>query len=506
MPVPTRPPYYEGDPFAFEEYKLSAHAFNEQSDVTNEFALKWIQKRIKFRFGGYRQGLILVEGSTIDSFLNSVEGCVYNPEYLRRWIAKEFVWRRRSQKAVRVCARWARVARQTRVEELRAVMFSEWFMEAASEALPRPVVGKFEASISSQVLKGERCRLFTEFLSRIYPTHRKGRDLEEKEPSRSKCDQGHLQYGNDPRGLATPEGFASGGDPERIATPEGATARAAQGIQGTLDRKVQRHRARIAKDRDACKACQGIKCEELKKCSMYLSLNTCKRLAIVKNNLYCYLCLSKCHMLRDCTCGQPLCPINDCNEIFHPLLHWHKVPRMQRRPVEADKGGGDEPMDGREAVHACSGIEGATLLPSQTIMAGNGQRFNVLYDTGSQVTLISESCAKLLGAKRVGTSNLEVTGVGLGKTCPKDIFEITLTSREGDPYEILAHGVETLSIKLPETDLSSFADAFPDADLCASGQVGSIDMLIGLDNAGMMPKEIKRIGDMMLFELQFQNG
>ena len=145
------------------------------------------------------------------------------------------------------------------------------------------------------------------------------------------------------------------------------------------------------------------------------------------------------------------------------------------------------------------------MLPSQTIIAKNCQKFNVLYDTGSQITLISESCAKLLGAERVGASNLEVTGVGLGKTCPKHIFRITLTSRDGNPYEILAHGVEALGIKLPETDLSSFENAFPDADLYASGQVDSIDMLIGLDNAGMMPKEVKRTGAMMLFESQFKN-
>ena len=202
----------------------------------------------------------------------------------------------------------------------------------------------------------------------------------------------------------------------------------------------------------------------------------------------------------------PPCPINDCNEIFHPLLHRHKVPRIQTGLVEADKGGGDGSRGGREAVHTCSGIEGVTMLPSQTVMANNGQKFNVLYDTGSQITLISEKCAKLLGAKRVGTSNVEVTGVGLGKTCPKNIFRITLASREGAPHKILAHGVEELGPKFPETDLSSFKDAFPDAGLCASGHVDSIDMLIRLDNAGMMPKEIKRIGAMILFECQFQNG
>ena len=173
---------------------------------------------------------------------------------------------------------------------------------------------------------------------RFNPANSEGRDSEDKGPFRSMCDQGHRQQGNDPRGLSTPEGVAGAGDPEGIATPMGTTTGVAQGILGTLDRKVRRHRARIEKDGDACKACQGINCEELSSCLKYLSLSPCKRLAIVKNHLYCYLCLSKYHMSRDCIMGTPQCSLSNCKEIFNPLLHWHRIPRIpkdQRRQTRA---------------------------------------------------------------------------------------------------------------------------------------------------------------------------
>ena len=242
----------KGTRLPLRNIKYPARAFFVQSEAKCELALKWIRKQIRFRMEENRIAWILVKDSTIESFLKTVEDRVYNPEYLRDWIARELAQTKRGQERVSLCARWAGEARKTRVETLRTIMFSEWFRKVAGAALPPKVVREFEASVPPQADKRERSRLFVEFLCRINPTHGKGRDLEEKVPHRSKCDQGHLQYGNDPRGLATPEGFAGGGDPEGIATPMGTTTGIAQGILGTLDRKVQRHRARIEKDRDAC--------------------------------------------------------------------------------------------------------------------------------------------------------------------------------------------------------------------------------------------------------------
>ena len=205
MPVPLRPPHYEGDPFGFEEFKLSARAFFEQSESTEELVLQQIRNRIKVKNMKYRQGQDRGKSDNIEFILNSVERCVYNPEYIRKWIIRKVGYSKGGKPSIRLLIDWAKQGILTRVETLRAVLFSKWFMDTARAAMPYREVVKFDASI--------------EFLSRINPPPKGGRDLEEKGPHRSRYDQGHLQYGSDPRGLATPEGIAGGGDPEGIATP-----------------------------------------------------------------------------------------------------------------------------------------------------------------------------------------------------------------------------------------------------------------------------------------------
>ena len=250
MTIPSRPPYYEGDPFYFEEFKVSARAFFEQSGSTEKLMLQQIRDRIKVPYVQYRLKKMLTKCNTVDDFLNLLESGVYDPEYVKRWFVLSMYRKGRITK-VRFCATVANQAIGTRVETLRVAIFSDWFAAAARAVLPSAEVERFEASIFPQVVEGERSRLFIEFLSRINPPLNEGRDLEEKGPQGLKLEHGHLQYGNDPRGLATPKGVAGEGDPEEIATPVGTTPGMTQRNLGTLDSKVQRHRARIEKDRDA---------------------------------------------------------------------------------------------------------------------------------------------------------------------------------------------------------------------------------------------------------------
>ena len=205
MSVPIQAPRYDGDPFALENYKVSARAFFIQSKQPKcELTLKHIQSKIKIRIGGSQRSFFLVKGGTIDSFLKTVKDRVYNSEYLREWIASELAQTKKGPERVSLCARWAREARKTRVEMLKTIMFSEWFRKVASAALPPWLVKGFEVSASPQADEGERSRLFVEFVYKFNPTNSEGRESENKGPRRYMCDQGHQQQGNDPRGLATP--------------------------------------------------------------------------------------------------------------------------------------------------------------------------------------------------------------------------------------------------------------------------------------------------------------
>ena len=117
MSVPIKAPRYDGDPFALENYKISARAFFVQSIQSKqtecELILRHIRSKIKIRFGGSQGSFFLVTGGTIDSFLKTVEDRVYNPEYLREWIASELIQMKRGSERIILCARWQeRLGRQ----------------------------------------------------------------------------------------------------------------------------------------------------------------------------------------------------------------------------------------------------------------------------------------------------------------------------------------------------------------------------------------------------------
>ena len=67
-----------------------------------------------------------------------------------------------------------------------------------------------------------------------------------------------------------------------------------------------------------------------------------------------------------------------------------------------------------------------------------------MFDTGSQITLITKDCAMRLGAKEIGESTLVILGIGNGRALPYKVYEITLSSISGEPVTFRAHSVSEL--------------------------------------------------------------
>ena len=44
------------------------------------------------------------------------------------------------------------------------------------------------------------------------------------------------------------------------------------------------------------------------------------------------------------------------------------------------------------------------MVPAQVILDPSGDQYTVMFDTGSQITLITKDCAMRLGAKEIGES------------------------------------------------------------------------------------------------------
>ena len=73
----------------------------------------------------------------------------------------------------------------------------------------------------------------------------------------------------------------------------------------------------------------------------------------------------------------------------------------------------------------------------------------------------------------------------------------------GNLTEFIAHGVPELSVVISPYEKQIFHEAFPNIPLQKLSQpTGSIDILIGQDNAHLMPKEVSRLGRLSLYESQ----
>ena len=61
------------------------------------------------------------------------------------------------------------------------------------------------------------------------------------------------------------------------------------------------------------------------------------------------------------------------------------------------------------------------MVPAQVILDPSGDQYTVMFDTGSQITLITKDCAMRLGAKEIGESTLVILGIGNGQALPYKI-------------------------------------------------------------------------------------
>ena len=78
------------------------------------------------------------------------------------------------------------------------------------------------------------------------------------------------------------------------------------------------------------------------------------------------------------------------------------------------------------------------MVLAQVILDPSGDRYTVMFDTRSQITLITKDCAMRLGAKEIGESTLVILGRGNGQALPYKVYEITLSSISGEPVTFRA--------------------------------------------------------------------
>jgi hypothetical protein len=123
----------------------------------------------------------------------------------------------------------------------------------------------------------------------------------------------------------------------------------------------------------------------------------------------------------------------------------------------------------------------------------------VMFDSGSQSTVVLNSYAEEAGLRKVGISNVCVKGMGGSIVEPDKIFEVPLVKRGGEVTKVNAHGVKEIVGELPPLDLTPAKQAFvrvPENEIIVPR--GNVQLLIGMNRVDLHPREVERSGRLAL--------
>ena len=100
-------------------------------------------------------------------------------------------------------------------------------------------------------------------------------------------------------------------------------------------------------------------------------------------------------------------------------------------------GGDQRKYANSSGVYTNGGGERILMMTAKTVAknadAGVSKKCNILFDSGSQRTYVSENLAKTLKLKPIGSENLKINAFGgaNGVSKVRDVVEVNIVSREG---------------------------------------------------------------------------
>ncbi|XP_074033910.1 uncharacterized protein [Leptinotarsa decemlineata] len=213
----------------------------------------------------------------------------------------------------------------------------------------------------------------------------------------------------------------------------------------------------------------------LGRCDKFKSLSPGQRYEAVRDNGWCYNCLSNKHTVKNCP-NERLCV--ECSKKHHILLHLGKPNSVSGSNGEAASGSNIERREtvindtSTVDVHLCSEPNAVylkddsnytTLLASMVVfvetslIAGATARF--ILDSGSEANLLTIGCCKRLGLK-ISKNYSSVYGLGgsIQKVKGSTIFTVVSRYNPQKKYTVRALVLDKITNKLPKfkVDISAF--------------------------------------------------
>ncbi|XP_042883833.1 uncharacterized protein LOC122260556 [Penaeus japonicus] len=224
-------------------------------------------------------------------------------------------------------------------------------------------------------------------------------------------------------------------------------------------------------------------------CGKFRSMSASERLELAKKRGSCFICLrvghisKNCNQIRKCTVK-----INDalCNRRHHSLLH------------EAFTKG-----IGAVISSGCS-VRPTVLLDVTTVYSPSNVPIKVLWDSGSNITLITHRMARKLGSQGIPVSGTMTKVGNVAEEFSSKEYRVELVDKWGKKHNIVATGIDEIASPVSKIDISELSHMFSSVDWKNFKRpFGDLDMLIGTDYSILLPQPIARADRLELTENVF---
>jgi hypothetical protein len=147
-------------------------------------------------------------------------------------------------------------------------------------------------------------------------------------------------------------------------------------------------------------------------------------------------------------------------------------------------------------------------LVAQWVSTKGGAPALIFWDTGSQVTLVTQKMANTLGLTAIPSSPLRLEGIGEGhRPRAATRFKVPLVDTGGRTIIVTAYGVDVIMSPLAEGDITLMRETFPEVPAGGLAPAsGEVSLLMGQDNLSLFPAERRRVGNAALYMSRFGTG
>ncbi len=215
------------------------------------------------------------------------------------------------------------------------------------------------------------------------------------------------------------------------------------------------------------------------KCDVFKKLSPQQRLKEIDGRELCRLCYR--HLQgRDCWSKDkvPNCGVDGCEAAHHSLLHGALV---EGRVMVMQGIGGEKAQ-----VYLCR-------EDVRVEVASKASRLHTLHDWGATVTLVTHAAAEKAGLEQVRHPTAATAGLSGGCMMVDRYYMVPVVDGDDRVQSVKAMGVDRIAA-LAATDVpTDIGRRLPQAkgfERKLARPAGDVEMLIGMDNQGWMPKHV----------------